>query len=125
LERRHGGRILLEKRVEITAEALAAEAPAHKWLVDPPREGAYSLVQALAALQQDAGQRGDWTPPQRIVYVSCNPSTLARDAEVLVHEAGYRCVAAGVVNMFAHTAHVESIAVFERDPDAPLRPSAA
>jgi len=94
-------------------------------LVDPPREGAYSLVQALAALQQDAGLRGDWTAPQRIVYVSCNPSTLARDAGVLVQEAGYRCVAAGVVNMFAHTAHVESIAVFERDPDAPLRPSAA
>ena len=103
---------------EMSPQVLAADGAADKWLVDPPREGAYSLVQALAALQQDAGQRGDWTPPQRIVYVSCNPSTLARDAGVLVHEAGYRCVAAGVVNMFAHTAHVESIAVFERDPDA-------
>ena len=45
--------------------------------------------------------------------MSCNPATLARDAGLLVHEAGYRCVAAGVVNMFAHTAHVESMAVFE------------
>jgi len=55
-----------------------------------------------------------YTPPQRIVYVSCNPSTLARDAGLLVHQAGYRCTAAGAVNMFPHTAHVESIAVFER-----------
>ena len=56
----------------------------------------------------------DWLPPQRIVYVSCNPATLARDAGVLVESGGYRCTAAGVVNMFPHTAHVESMAVFER-----------
>ena len=54
-----------------------------------------------------------WQPPRRIVYVSCNPATLARDAGLLVHLAGYRCVAAGMVNMFPHTAHVESIAMLE------------
>ena len=98
---------------EMTPALLVADAAADKWLVDPPREGAFSLVQALAALHQQPELRGDWTPPQRIVYVSCNPATLARDAGVLVQEAGYRCSKAGVVNMFPHTAHVESIAVFD------------
>jgi len=54
-----------------------------------------------------------WMPPERIVYVSCNPATLARDAGLLVHVGGYRCVSAGMVNMFPHTAHAESMAVFE------------
>jgi 23S rRNA (uracil1939-C5)-methyltransferase len=98
---------------DMTPQALVADGLAQKWLLDPPREGAYALVQALAALVQSPDLRGDWTPPQRLVYVSCNPATLARDAGVLVQEAGYRCVAAGVVNMFPHTAHVESMAVFE------------
>lgn len=100
---------------DMTPEVLIADGTAEKWLIDPPREGAFALVQALAAAcQLESDQRGAWQPPQRIVYVSCNPATLARDAGVLVLEAGYRCVSAGVVNMFPHTAHVESMAVFER-----------
>jgi 23S rRNA (uracil1939-C5)-methyltransferase len=95
----------------LTPDALAADGLADKWLVDPPREGAFALVKAVADLVQSGH---GWTPPARIVYVSCNPSTLARDAGLLVHQAGYRCTFAGVVNMFPHTAHVESIAVFER-----------
>ena len=98
---------------EMTPEMLVADGMADKWLVDPPREGAFALAKALAELHQQPELRGDWMPPKRIVYVSCNPATLARDAGLLVHQAGYRCVAAGVVNMFAHTAHVESMAVFE------------
>ncbi len=74
-----------------------------KLLLDPPREGAIELAKSLP----DA-----W--PQRIVYVSCDAATLARDAGVLVHTRGFRLAAAGVVNMFPHTAHVESIALFER-----------
>ena len=73
------------------------------------RTGAAELREVLElvkALGSDA--------PRRIVYVSCNPATLARDAAVLVAVKGYRFVSAGVVNMFPHTAHVESIAVFER-----------
>ncbi|KQP35727.1 23S rRNA (uracil(1939)-C(5))-methyltransferase RlmD [Pseudorhodoferax sp. Leaf274] len=100
---------------EMTPEQLVADGTAQKWLVDPPREGAHALVQALAQLRQGP-ERSGWQPPQRIVYVSCNPATLARDAGILVNEAGYRCAAAGAVNMFPHTAHVESIAQFELAP---------
>jgi 23S rRNA (uracil1939-C5)-methyltransferase len=74
-----------------------------KLLIDPPREGAVELVKSL---------RADW--PRRIVYVSCDTATLARDAGILVHTGGFRLAAAGVVNMFPHTAHVESVALFER-----------
>ena len=112
-----GGRTAFVARnlFEITADQLVADGNAQKWLIDPPREGALALVQALVA----AGAGGaDWQPPERIVYVSCNPATLARDAGLLVHQGGYACVAAGVVNMFAHTAHVESMAVFERGSTA-------
>jgi 23S rRNA (uracil1939-C5)-methyltransferase len=98
---------------EMTPEMLVADGTADKWLVDPPREGAFALSKALAELNGNQDLRQGWKPPQRIVYVSCNPATLARDAGILVHLAGYRCVAAGVINMFAHTAHVESMAVFE------------
>jgi 23S rRNA (uracil1939-C5)-methyltransferase len=95
---------------ELTADTLAADGPADKWLVDPPREGAFALAKAAAELVQSGSA---WTPPRRIVYVSCNPATLARDAGLMVHQAGFRCTAAGVVNMFPHTAHVESMAVFD------------
>jgi 23S rRNA (uracil1939-C5)-methyltransferase len=101
---------------EMSPELLVADGVAHKWLVDPPREGAFALVKTLADLHQQPDLRGGWTPPTRIVYVSCNPATLARDAGLLVHQAGYRCTAAGVVNMFPHTAHVESMAVFDLTP---------
>ena len=113
---------------EMTPAMLVRDGHAEKWLVDPPREGAFELFKSLAALHQQmktgvpcddgihqqALSLGDWLPPQRIVYVSCNPATLARDAGVLVDSGSYRCTAAGVVNMFPHTAHVESMAVFER-----------
>jgi 23S rRNA (uracil1939-C5)-methyltransferase len=72
-------------------------------LIDPPRDGAVELLKAFGE-----------NSPARIVYVSCNPGTLARDASILVHGKGYRLSCAGVVNMFPHTAHVESIAFFER-----------
>ncbi len=77
-----------------------------RMLIDPPREGAQAVALALAQLEPQER-------PTRIVYVSCNPATLARDAGILVHEGGYTLSAAGVVNMFPHTGHVESIAVFE------------
>jgi 23S rRNA (uracil1939-C5)-methyltransferase len=96
---------------EIGPDDLVAAGGAARWLVDPPREGAFALAKALADLH--AAPRPGWAPPRRIVYVSCNPATLARDAGLLVHQAGYRCSAAGVVNMFPHTAHTESMAVFD------------
>ncbi len=98
---------------ELSADDLVAYGTADKWLIDPPREGAFALLKALVDLHETP--RAGWQPPQRVVYVSCSPATLARDAGLLVYQAGYRCVAAGAVNMFPHTAHVESIAVFERD----------
>ena len=110
---------------EMTPEMLVQDGVADKWLVDPPRDGAFALAQALADIEQARrGAEGTaplpagaehWTPPRRIVYVSCNPATLARDAGLLVNLAGYRCTAAGMVNMFPHTAHVESMAVFDRE----------
>ena len=89
-----------------THESVAAFGRIDRALIDPPREGAVELVKALP-------QRDDEAFLRRIVYVSCNPATLARDAAVLVNERGYRLAAAGIVNMFPHTAHVESIAVFD------------
>lgn len=88
----------------MTPEKFAALGPLDKLLIDPPRTGAAELIQALP-------EHGG---PYRIVYVSCDPATLARDAATLCHVKGYRLMAAGVANMFPHTAHVESIALFER-----------
>ena len=99
---------------EIAPADLVRYGTADRWLVDPPREGAFALAKAVADALQDSSQAPGWVPPRRIVYVSCNPATLARDAGVLVHLGGYRLSAAGVVNMFPHTAHTESIAVFDR-----------
>jgi 23S rRNA (uracil1939-C5)-methyltransferase len=91
---------------EATAESLASLGYFDKMLIDPPREGAAELVKAIGGLGGDA--------PQRIVYVSCSPATLARDAALLVQEHGYRLRGAGIANMFPQTSHVESIALFER-----------
>ncbi|WP_155195535.1 23S rRNA (uracil(1939)-C(5))-methyltransferase RlmD [Orrella sp. JC864] len=91
---------------EVDAQWLRELGRFDRMLIDPPREGAQAVSQALAQLQADER-------PRRIVYVSCNPATLARDAAILVHEGGYALRSAGVVNMFPHTGHVESIAVFE------------
>ena len=89
----------------LTPPAWQALGTFDRVLVDPPREGALAVAQALSA--PDAHR------PARLVYVSCNPATLARDASLLVHEGGWRLRMAGVVNMFPHTSHVESIAVFD------------
>ncbi len=99
---------------EVTAGDLVALGKFDRMLVDPPRDGAIALALAMAELRE-SGQTEFL--PKRIVYVSCSPSTLARDAGILVHRAGYVMKKAGVVNMFPHTSHVESIGVFEL-PDA-------
>ena len=98
---------------DMTPELLVQDGSADKWLIDPPREGAFALAKTVADLMQNPDLRQGWTPPKRIVYVSCNPATLARDAGLLVNVAGYRCTSTGAVNMFPHTAHVESMAVFD------------
>ena len=102
----------LEDRAEFLAYDLYADAEGalkklgrvDKLLIDPPRDGAVEICKALP----ESGA------PTRIVYVSCSPGTLSRDAGILVNVKGYRLVCAGVVNMFPHTGHVESIALFER-----------
>jgi 23S rRNA (uracil1939-C5)-methyltransferase len=83
-------------------EAAWARQPCQRVLLDPPRAGAAAVLPLIGRMR-----------PRRIVYVSCHPASLARDAGVLVNELGFRLAAAGVMDMFPHTAHVESIAVFE------------
>jgi 23S rRNA (uracil1939-C5)-methyltransferase len=79
------------------------QGPWDRLLLDPARSGAADVVRCIGRLE-----------PARIVYVSCHPGTLARDAGVLVNEAGYTLDAVGIIDMFPHTAHVESIAVFNK-----------
>lgn len=88
---------------EVSGPQLAAWGTFDKALIDPPRDGAVELVKRLAE-----------SPVRRIVYVSCSPATLARDAAVLTQVHDFRLLAAGIANMFPHTSHVESIALFER-----------
>ena len=95
---------------DVTPESFAKLGRFDKMLIDPPRDGAVALCKSL-------GDNG----PKRIVYVSCSPSTLARDAAALVHTQGYTLRAAGIINMFPHTAHVESIALFEKTGPAKSR----
>ncbi|TWI66402.1 23S rRNA (uracil1939-C5)-methyltransferase [Pseudoduganella lurida] len=94
---------------EVTKDDLVALGKFDRMLIDPPRDGAMALSLALADLKESHPEM----LPKRIVYVSCSPSTLARDAGVLVHRAGYVLKQAGVMNMFPHTSHVESMAVFD------------
>jgi 23S rRNA (uracil1939-C5)-methyltransferase len=93
------------------ADLAVAPEPALPWmagsyshvLLDPPRLGASAVLAAIAALA-----------PERVLYISCHPGSLARDLKVLVHEHGFTLQAAGVVDMFPHTAHVESLALLTR-----------
>jgi 23S rRNA (uracil1939-C5)-methyltransferase len=96
-------RFMVADLFDATRAGVEALGPLDKVLLDPPREGAIELVKALPEERL-----------KRIVYVSCNPATLARDAAVLVGKSGFTLAAAGVANMFPHTAHVESIALFTR-----------
>jgi 23S rRNA (uracil1939-C5)-methyltransferase len=79
----------------------------NKVLLDPPRAGAREILPVIAQCIPKGGA-------QRVVYISCHPGSLARDTDILVHEHGYKLLSAGVLDMFPHTAHVESVAVFER-----------
>ena len=99
------------ENVAFHAADLAADAPDVAWaggnynkvLLDPPRCGAAEVMNTLGNIR-----------PQQIVYVSCHPGSLARDAGTLVNEMGYKLRSAGVMDMFPHTAHVESIALFSQ-----------
>jgi 23S rRNA (uracil1939-C5)-methyltransferase len=87
----------------IEREELLSLGQANKWLIDPPRVGAINLINLL----------DDEIKPELIIYLSCNPTTLARDSDILVNEKNYIFKKGGIVNMFPHTSHVESISLFE------------
>ena len=89
--------------VQDVSDKTWAQNKIDKLLIDPPRSGALAVLPQIAQLQ-----------PERIVYIACGPSTLARDAGELVNKYGYKLESAGVMDMFPHTAHVESIALFTR-----------
>ena len=104
VNRLHRAEFAVDNLFEMTPAKFTALGYFDKLVIDPPRTGAMEVVKSLP----------NSNAPHRIVYVSCDPATLARDAAVLCHVKGYRLRAAGVANMFPHTAHVESIALFER-----------
>ncbi len=98
-----GNADFLVQDLSTAAAAIWREADCHKVLLDPPRSGAREVVASMGAPY-----------PSRLVYVSCHAPTFARDAGELVHRHGYRLVSAGIVDMFPHTSHAESIALFQR-----------
>jgi 23S rRNA (uracil1939-C5)-methyltransferase len=99
------------RNTEFFAENLTKPQPNAVWmkkkynkiLLDPPRSGAQEIITFFPHFS-----------PTTIVYVSCNPATLARDAKELVHTHHYKLKTAGIINMFPHTSHIEAIALFEK-----------
>jgi len=104
----HKTRFFAKNLFELTPQEWDRWGYFDRLLIDPPREGALAVCTALAQTSRR---------PRRIVYVSCNPATLARDAAILIHEGRFTLKAAGTINMFPHTSHVESIAVFDAPSD--------
>lgn len=98
----HNVKFLCADLNEADVEGIWSRQRYPKMLLDPPRSGAMEVIKHVPQIT-----------PRRIVYVSCNPTTLARDTQLLVNKFGFRLAAVGIVDMFPHTAHIESIAVYE------------